>query len=227
MELAIPITKANAKIVVDTDALHAIDDGVTYAAILAEGLKAFLNKNMSKILTKDLEGEALDEARAAAMEKAQENFAKLMRGEVKTRKSAATADGKKVPGPVMTEARRLAKEVVKNEIRAAGMKVSHVEASEITRAANELIASDASYIEQATAIIAERKAKTAQAIENEDERKAAAQARLTTIGGIKVSDKLVKKAEAEKAARKSTLSAKQASKVAPRRKPSAEAHAVH
>ena len=58
----------------------------------------------------------------------------------------------------MTEARRLAKEVVKNEIRAAGMKISFVEASVITKAANELIAADPSFIENAKANIEARSA---------------------------------------------------------------------
>lgn len=227
MQLSIPITKAgNAKITVDTDELYKVNDGEMYALALAEGLKVILNKNMSKISVKDLEGDALEEARAAALAKGQENFDKLMKGEIKVRGSAAK--GNKVPGPVMTEARRLAKEVIKNEIRAAGMKVSHVEASVITKAANQLIADDPSYIEQATTIIAERKAKTATAIENETERQATAKARLEKLGGVFESPKLKAKADAEKAARKSTLSKTQAGKVAPRRaKPGHETHAVH
>jgi hypothetical protein len=205
--LKIPVTKAgNKTIAFDTDKLPEEVYHKVMEALVFEGLKVILNKGMSKITTARLEGEELEKARADAWKKAEENFANLMEGKVtKTRSPSAT----KVAGPIMTEARRLAKEVVRDAIKAKGMRVSHVEASEITKAANELIASDPSFIEQATANIEARTAKPV-AID------------ITTL--IHESPKLVAKAEKAKAERKATLSATQAGKAA-KRKPAA--HAGH
>lgn len=204
----VPITKAgNAPIEVDLDNLP--DD--MYKLALAEGLKVMLNAKMSKISTAKLEGEALAEAQAAAMAKAEENLAAVLEGKyTKGRATAARdASGAKVPGVVMTEARRLAKAAVKDAIRAAGMKISHVEAKEITAAANELIASDPSFIETAKANL-ESRAKTPLAID------------VTSL--VSESPKLVARAEEAKAARKTQLSAKQAGKVAPRKGSEARVH---
>lgn len=198
--LNIPVTKAgNQTIAVDTDSIP--ED--MYQLAMEEGLKVLLNKRMSKITTKGLEGDELTKAKDAALKVANENFEMLKASKLKRgRGGAKSADGSKVPGVVMTEARRLAKEVVKNEIRAAGMKISHVEASEITKAANELLAQDPSFIETATANIEARKSKVVS---------------INIKGLVHESPKLVAKAEAAKAERKSTLSAKQAGKVAPRK----------
>ena len=202
-KLNIPITKAGATLEVDPELLP----DAMYRMVLEEGLKVMLNKRMSKIATKDLEGEELDKARAAALAIAEENLDKVLKGEVK---KGRVAGASKVPGVVMTEARRLAKEVVKNEIRAAGMKVSHVEASEITKAANELIAADPSFIETATANIEARSVKAVS---------------INIANLVHESPKLKAAADKRKAEKKTTLSAKQAGKVAPR-KPSAATQAV-
>ena len=217
--LNIPITKAgNKKIAVETNDLPEN----VYLMALEAGLKVLLNLGMSKITTKDLEGEALASAHAAAMTKAEDNLAKAYAGQTKVGRTASAA-GDKVPGIVMTEARRLAKEVIKDEIKAAGMKVSHVEASAITAAANELLASaeGPSFIELAKANIAARTAKVS--VAGDDAQKAAAaKAKLEALGGIAESPKLKAKAEKAKAeskeARKSNpLSSTQAGKVAPRK----------
>jgi hypothetical protein len=164
---------------------------------------------MSKVLTKDLEGEKLAEAQAAALKIAEENLSNLKAGKItKARGGAKDANGNKVAANVMTEARRLAKEVVKNEIRAAGMKISHVEASVITKAANELIAADPSFIENAKANI---------------EARSAVKSAINIADLVHESPKLVAKAEAAKAERKTQLSAKQAGKAAPRKKKAPEA----
>jgi len=198
--LKIPVTKAgNRPLEVNTDT--DIPDAM-YQLALEEGLKVLLNKGMSKITTKGLEGEALADAQAAAMAKAEENFTKLKAGKITRGRAPASADGKKISGIVMTEARRLAKEVVKNEIKAAGMKISHVLASDITKAANALIEADPSFIEQATANIEARTAKTSA---------------ISIASLIHESPTLVAKAEAAAAERKTQLSKTQAGKVAPRK----------
>ena len=205
--LNVPITKAGSALAIDTDALPE----ESFRAVVEAGLKALLNLGMSKILTKGLEGDKLSAVQAAALAKATENLENLKSGKVKKgRATAKDANGNKVSGPVMTEARRLAKEVVKNEIRAAGMKISHIEASVITKAANELIAADPSFITKATENLEARsQVKTT--------------INISTL--VHESPKLVAKAEKAKAERKTQLSAKQAGKVAPRKSRDAGANA--
>jgi hypothetical protein len=144
--LAIPITKAKAPLPVSTknpDGSEVFSDEI-YEMIFAEGLKTILNKNMSKIAVKDLDGEDLAKAQAAAMEKAKENLQSLIDGNVKKRKSAS-----KESREVTTEARRLAREAVKAAIKAAGKKVTGIKASVITQYADELIAEDPQYLAKA------------------------------------------------------------------------------
>jgi len=205
----IKVTKANRTIAVDTSELP--DEA--YQFVLQKGLEALMNARMSKILTKDLEGDKLAEAQEAAAKIAEENLSNLKAGKIsKGRGGTKDANGNKVSAVVMTEARRLAKEVVKNEIRAAGMKISHVEASVITKAANELIAADPSFIEQATANIEGRKA---------------VKSAINIADLVHESPKLVAKAEKAKAERKTTLSAKQAGKAAPRKAKAAPEQVAH
>lgn len=205
----IKITKANRTVAVETSELP--DEAYQY--VLQKGLEALLNARMSKVLTKDLEGEKLADAQSAAAAIAEENLANLKAGKIsKGRASAKDANGNKVSAVVMTEARRLAKEVVKNEIRAAGMKISHVEASVITKAANELIAADPSFIESATANIEGRKQ---------------VKSAINIADLVHESPKLVAKAEKAKAERKTTLSAKQAGKAAPRKAKAAPEQVAH
>jgi hypothetical protein len=208
--LKIPVTKAgNRQIEIDT---ASIPDEM-YNLAVEEGLKILLNKGMSKVpAAKGLEGKDLDDVRNSAYLIAEANLVKLKEGKMrKGRAAAVSKDGTKVSGVVMTEARRLAKEVVKNEIRAAGMKISHVEASEITKAANEIIASDPSYIETAQANIEARTAKVVS---------------VNIKSLVHESPKLVAAAAKRKAESAAQLSSKQAGKVAPR-KPKAEAHVGH
>jgi len=196
----IKVTKAGKSLEVNLEDLP--DEA--YQFVLQKGLEALLNARMSKVLTKDLEGEKLAEAQARALEIAEENLSNLKAGKIsKARGGAKDANGNKVAANVMTEARRLAKEVVKNEIRAAGMKISHIEASVITKAANELIAADPSFIENAKANI---------------EARSAVKSAINIANLVHESPKLVAKAEAAKAERKTQLSAKQAGKAAPRKK---------
>lgn len=152
----VPITKAKKNIAVDSEAVDAsgkplLSDEVCQM-IFAEGLKAFLNKNMSKITVKDLEGDELEAAKEAAFAKGQENLESLVAGSVKKRKAAG-----KESREVTTEARRLAREAVKAAFREAGKKISGIKASVITAAADELIAEDTSYVEKARENVAKMK----------------------------------------------------------------------
>lgn len=134
--LKIPITKAGkgAFLEVDTDALPL----EMYELAMMEGLKVLLNAKMSKItgVTK-MEGEELAKAQSDAMTIAQSNLEALNKGTIKAKRTAAAKSG--VPREVQTEALRLARDVIRNELRKANIKPSHIPASEITGYAKQLI----------------------------------------------------------------------------------------
>ncbi len=204
-ELTVPITKGKDTVKFQTDDLPE----EVYAECLLLGLKELVNRGMSKITkasTKDME-----ELASLAMAQAEKNVEAIMTGKIRfLGKKAKTGES----AAVMTEARRLAKNLVKDGIKAAGMKISHVEPKEITAAANEMLAQDPSIVEQAKANLEER---------------AKVPAKVDLIKSlIKESPKLVAKAAEANAKKKSTLSKTQAGKVAPRAKPkpgvSATAH---
>jgi hypothetical protein len=179
--------------------------------VYLQGLKVLLNRGMSKIATKGLEGEKLEQAQEAAMKVAVANLEKVRKGEL--RATRAKADGK-IAGEVMTEAVKIAKAMIKAGIKANGGKVSLVEPKEITRMAKELLADEdegAGIIAQAQTAITERKAKE-QAI----------QVKLKALGAkVPVSAERKAKAESKAKANKAEgLSAKQAG-IALRAKPAA------
>jgi hypothetical protein len=196
-ELKIAITKAKGEFVtIDSDKLP--DDVFKEALML--GLKTLVNRGTSKI-TKALYENDEEKLKAAAIAKANEQVELIMTSKIRF---TGAKKAKGASGAVMTEARRLAKNLVKDQIKAAGLKISHYEASEITKAANALLESDTgpSIIEQAKANLAER--------EN-------IKPALDITALIAPSAKKVAAAEAKKAEKK-PLSAKQAGKTAPRAK---------
>lgn len=202
--LSVPITKGKGAIDVDTS---AIPEDV-YAEALLQGLKVLLNRGASKI-TKETYPEAV-ELQAAAMAKAQDQLALVLDSKIKFTGSKAS---NKASGEVMTEARRLAKNIIKDEMKRAGIKISHVEPKEITAAANELLKADPSLIETAKANLEARKATPVSD-------------KISIKSLIKESPALIAKAEEKKAkAKAGTLSKTQAGKVKPRQKPSAGANA--
>lgn len=210
--LQIPITKSGIPVSVDTDAIPE----AMFAMAVEEGLKVMLNKGMSKIVFKGLSEAETDKAKADAAEIAAKNLTNLMEGKIKRGRTAAAKST--VPREVMTEAMRAAKEVVKQTIRQAGMKISHVPAKDITATAKKMVESDKSFIEIAKQTIAARAGLTVHA-ETDDAAKAAASEKLAALGFAGEDPKLVAKADKEKAERKSQLSAKQAGKpkAAPRK----------
>lgn len=201
--LNIPISKGKDSIEIDTDLLP--ED--VFVAMLTLGIKTHLNGGMSKITKETYPDE--EALKVAAMAKAAERLEDLKSGNLKAAKSKASG---KVPAAVMTEARRIAKNMVKDEIKRSGGKISHYAASEITKAANALIDADPSIIEAAKQAIAAREA---------------APIAINLASLIHESPELVAKAEKRKAEAKANapLSAKQAGKVAPRKKASAQATA--
>ena len=201
--LQVSVTKSKQTLEVDTDKI-----GIeVFTEIVLQGLKVLLNRGTSKITKETYPVEA--DLRAAAQAKAEEQLAAVLDGTIKLTGSKAKA---KESGEVMTEARRLAKNIIKDEMKRNKIKISHVEPKEITAAANELLAADPSIIETAKANLEARQATPV---------------KVDIKALIKESPKLIKAAEEKKAKAKAErpLSAKQAGKVKPRTKPGAGATA--
>lgn len=204
--MSIPCTKGKGNVDINLDLLPI----EVYQEALFQGLKVLLNKNQSKITVAKLEGEKLAAAQAAAMQAAEKNLKDMYEGTIRM---SGKPKAKKASGAVMTEARRLARNLVKDEMKRTGIKVSHVEASEITRAANEIL----NDVESGPELLAQAEANL-KAREAEAQKSTAIK---SVTKSIKVSPKLVAKAEADKAEKKKATSAKQAGKTQVRAKPKA------
>lgn len=208
--MQILITKAKKTLGV---MVSSLSDEMFQEAIY-RGLSDILNSGMSKITTKDLEGAELAKAQDAAFAKAEDNLKTLMDGKVKHKGQRGSAKTSKHSREVTTEAMRLARDVIKDQIRADGGKPSHYKASDVSKWAKELLEADPSYYDMASVSIESRKQKPI----------------AISLAGLKPDEKLVAndKARASKAKPKAAgqLSAKQAGKVAPpRQKPQAGATA--
>lgn len=188
--IRVPVTKSKDFVEINTD---DIPDDV-YREIILQGLKVLVNRGMSKITKSSTKDEA--ELKALAQAQAEKNVTAIKESKIKF---SAGSKAKKASGAVMTEARRLARNLIKDEMKRQGIKISHVEASEITKAANALLDEDPSIVEQAKANLAERE-------------KVDVGAKINLKSLIKTSPELVAKAEARKAKAKkdAPLSAKQA-----------------
>lgn len=184
-----------------------LPDGV-YREALMQGLKVIAERAMSKITKEAYPDEA--QRKAAIKAKAEANVQDMYDGKTKI---SGEAKVKKASGAVMTEAMRLARNLVKDAMKANKIKISHVKASEITAAAKALLESDASILATAEANL---KAREATPI------------KIDIKSLIHTDPTLVAKDEAKKAEAKASkpLSAKQAGKVAPRAK-GAKPQAAH
>lgn len=200
--LQIPITKAKGQFIqLNTDSPEEGGDlsAEVFTEMLLQGAKVILNRGTSKI-TKAAYPKA-EELIAAAVAKANEQLELVKTGKIKfTGQKKASG----ISGAVRTEAMRLARNLVKDEMKRQGIKISHVEASEITKAAKELLEAMPDLIETAKANIEARNAVPVSTAIN-------------LKGLIKESPALVAKAEARKS-KAGTLSAKQAGKVKTRAK---------
>jgi hypothetical protein len=190
--LKIPVTKGKSFIEVNTGDLPEH----VYREALIQGLKVLVNRGMTK-LTKEAYPDA-EKLKEAAMEKAEETLLNMYEGKIRI---MGGAKSDKVPREVMTEARRMAKALVKEELKRSGVKVSYVESSEITKAANALLADQPEIIEDA---------------KKEVERRAATKVKLD-ISSIPLSQKRIKAAEAKRADK--NVSQAKAGKIATRARP--------
>ncbi len=169
--------------------------------LFIEGFKSILNSKMSKSADfpapSNLEGAELEEARTNALTQAAKNLDDFKTGKLVKRGTAKTAS--KEAKEVITEAKRQCKEVVRDRLKAAKVRISTVSAKDITAAAEKLFAErEAFYIAKAKAAIAEREAE------------AQADAEIVDANLPKADPAKEAKLEAEKAARKTVSSAKQA-----------------
>lgn len=181
-----------------------------YREIFMQGLKAVAERAMSKITKEAYPDEA--ERKAAIKAKAEANVADMYAGRTKI---TGETKVKKASGAVMTEAMRLARNLVKDAMKANKIKISHVKASEITTAAKALLDSDPSIL-----VTAEQNLKAREATP----------IKIDIAKLVHIDPALKAKDEAAQAKKKAErpLSAKQAGKVAPRAKgskPHTGAHA--
>jgi hypothetical protein len=194
----VTIALKNAAGSVDVDTAKLPDD--VYREALMQGLKVIAERGMSKLTKEAYPDET--ERKAAIKAKAEANVDDMYLGKVKITGAKAV---KKASGAVMTEAMRLARNLVKDAMKANKIKISTVKASEITKAAKLLIESDASIVATAEENLKQREATPI---------------KIDIASLIKADPALVAKDEAKKAEAKANkpLSAKQAGKVAPRAK---------
>lgn len=196
--LVIPVTKAKSTVEV---VLADVPTDV-YMEALALGLKELMNRGMTKLTKPSFNG---DEAKLAeaCLKVADDNLEKIKTSKIKFAGKKAAKSGRSQA--VTTEAMRLAKALVKDGIKASGMKISLVKPSVITAAAKEYLAQDPSLYDKAEANLEER-------------------AKIPVPKGIDIrklihEDATLKAKAAEEKAKK-PLSAKQSGKVKPRAKPS-------
>ena len=204
---------------IEFDTRYASDE--VFDAIFTEGLNAIVNKvGMSKLMpgiTK-LEGKDREERTKEIREKATETIEAMYAGSIK-----GATKAKKASGAVETEALRLAKNMAKDAIRAAGQKIGAYSAKEQTAFAKVILERNrASLISAAEKNLAER-AGAASAL---------AMPGLKEIFGAKAESEEVKAKPKTPPKRKEkdpskVLSAAQAGKVAPRAKPQQGSTAKH
>ena len=194
--IQVPIVKGKGVVEFDTDALPE----AVFAEAILQGLKTLVNRGMSKITVKDLGSSA--EVEKEAMICAMQNHAKIMVGDVKLSGKAKAATAK-MDKAVLTEALRIARDRVRDALKAAGKKLYAIKAADITSAAKDLINIDPSIIEAAQAAIKARN-ETPVSIDLS-----------ALIGAVREDGAKIAKAEAEKVAKKADkpLSAAQAGKV--------------
>lgn len=101
--------------------------------IYLQGCKTLLNRGMSKIT-----GEKDDKSVKAVMEIAGKNLEDMYAGKVRMSAGVRT----KITGAVKTEAMRIARQIIKDGLKAEGLKVSHYSAKDITEAATKFLESD-------------------------------------------------------------------------------------
>lgn len=165
--------------------------------IIQKGVESIINRGgLSKISVVGLEGAELEGAEAAAKEIVEKNLAALYKGEIRMVGVRKTKGGDRA---VTAEARRIARDLVKQELRRQNLKPSHYSAKAITEAADEYISEHPEITEQAK--------------DNLKKKEDIATTVKFDVSKMAPDPKLVAKAESKKKKDKVPLSAKQASRV--------------
>lgn len=151
----VQISKAKQELQISVEDFMALDVNVQIY-ILEQGFGKVLNAATSKLTKEKVAEEGLTDEQVAdqAMGLVAKRMDELKAGKVKRTRSAGKG---KVPGVVMTEARRLAKNIIKAAIKASGERISAYEPKVITEAANEYLTQHPEVIEQAAASIEQAK----------------------------------------------------------------------
>lgn len=207
--VAIPVVKGGGVVEIDTDLIPAD----VWSEVVLQGLKTLINRGMSKVTVAELGSK--DIVAKEAMIIAAQNVEKVKEGKIKFSGKASKSTTAKLDKVVAAEALRIAKDRIRDAIKASGKKLYAVKAADITSAAKDLIASDENIVKMAEAAI---KARSEVPVEADLS---------ALVAGLKEDQGKIAKAEAKKAEEKANkpLSAKQAGKVAgrkPKAKPSAE-----
>lgn len=134
----IPVTKAGKRLI-EVDSGEAGMTAETYNIIFECGLKHFVNLGMTGLHRADYK--TLAEYEDAAFAIAAKQVEKIKAGKISGVSKAKKAAGAKASAE-MTEAMRLAKGYAKDQLKAAGVKVSKVKAADITLAAKAYIDAD-------------------------------------------------------------------------------------
>jgi hypothetical protein len=115
-----------------------------YMEALVKGFQSFCVRGMTNF-TKEKYPDP-EELQAVAKAKAEQNLADLYAGKLSVR---GAPKGDKVPREVMTAARNIARKMVRELLKRRGVKVTQVKSSDITKAANLMLASNPEIIEKA------------------------------------------------------------------------------
>ena len=169
--LQIPIAKGGKAAVFsfDSDLFNGLPAEVQLE-IIGAGVEKFLNAGMSSSekfpAPTKLVGEDLDNAKTAALAKAEANLEDLKAGKIKVKYDASKAKAKPSSAEdrqVLSEAKRQAIAVLKNRARAQGIKpLSAVPASKWTELALQEIANNPKYMADAKEAIASRSSTTSE-----------------------------------------------------------------
>jgi hypothetical protein len=192
--LRIPVVKAKGQYLEgDPDKLPIH----VYREVVVQGWKVILNRGQTKITKAAYPNP--QELQDAAMEKAIETMEAMYAGKIRI---MGGGKSDKVPREVQTLARQMAKAIVKQQIKDAGMRISLFEAKDITAAANAMLQSTPELVEAARV---------------ELDRRNAIKVKGFDISAMKVSKKKEQEAERKKAEK--ILSAAKTGQVASRGRP--------
>ena len=151
--IKIPVPKAGKGVFIEVALTELADN--TYLEVLLQGAKVLANRKMADVKTQGLEGDELAKAQAIALEIAEKNVEDMKSGNIKR----SAAGKSKVTGKVMTQAMQIARQLVKDQLKRENIRVSDVDAKEITAAAKELIEENPEILGEAERLVAEKEEK--------------------------------------------------------------------